>query len=628
VPVIGLLDGPLNMAWSSGQASSAEVPLPYMISINGHNYLEDLEFKPWKRQAMRATTTQTTRTQADTSNEPGEQSLSTESLWRRTQDSWHIGAGQVFLDRKNSSEFSFRTSAGVNPWTQWQLTCLPSALSAFPSANTNLYLVSAGSRFYFTTGQQVWYTNDFSSWLPVSGTPAQNVSSITTDGFNVYMAYGASGVYITNTGTGAATQYVTTALASTAIVRYVLGRLMVANNNSIYNVIATGALPAALFTSNYAQFIWTDFTGGNGVIFACGNSGNQGIIYSIQINTDATSLSAPIICGQLPIGETVNTVYGYAGSAVFIGTNLGWRFSEQALANGVAGTVALTIGPLFPMNPVNAFAGYGRFVWGTQQAVTSTSSGLFRVDPTNFVSDLAPAYANDLTWPVLGQIPSVAFYGSRIVFTMAGTGLIAQPAAGTFPQYFSGQLDSGLITYGLADKKVPVYVDLSFLPLPSGASIQTLVSIDGGPFQSIGIANAANTTSAEFQTPQTPAETIEIREILSPGNVGGTGATTPTLTRHTLRSIPAPATPTDWTVVVQLRERVMIQGGLEVPLVPSTEYAYLENLRANKTISILQVGNMGPYTITVESIDWIPELRGSSSGEVNGVCVLTCRTVV
>jgi hypothetical protein len=530
------------------------------------------------------------------------------------------------LDRKNSNEFSFRTSANVNPWTQWQLTCLPNTLPAYaPTAHSNLFMCVAGSRAYVTDGQTVQYSDDLSLWHPVSGTPAQNASSITTDGFNVYIAYGSAGIYITNSGVTSATQYVTTAIAATAIVRYVLGRLMVASNNSIYNVIATGALPAALFTSNYSSFVWTDFTGGNGVIFACGNSGNQGIVYSIQINTDATSLSAPIICGQLPIGETVNTVYGYAGSAVFIGTNLGWRFSEQALANGVAGTVSLTIGPLFPMNPVNAFAGYGRFVWGTQQAITATTSGLFRIDPTNFVSDLAPAYANDITWSALGSVVSVMLYGSRLVFAIAGTGVLAAVSAGGNPQYLPGQIDSGLMTYGLSDKKVPVYVDLTFLPLPAGASIQTLVSMDGGPFQSIGTATATNTTSAEFQTPQTPAETIEIREILTPGT---SGLTTPTLTRHTLRSIPAPIAPTDWTVVIQLRERTMIQGGIEVPLVPSEEYAYLDSLRANKTISILQVGNMGPYTVTIESIDYIPEQRGSSTGEISSVVVLTARTVV
>jgi hypothetical protein len=37
---------------------------------------------------------------------------------------------------------------------------------------------------------------------------------------------------------------------------------------------------------------------------------------------------------------------------------------------------------------------------------------------------------------------------------------------------------------------------------------------------------------------------------------------------------------------------------------------------------------MGPYTVTIESIDYIPEQRGSSTGEISSVVVLTARTVV
>jgi hypothetical protein len=635
--------------WSDipGGGSSSLVPDPFVIAIHGREYLHDLEFKPWKRQAMRATTTTITRTQADTSNEPGEQSLSTEQLWRRTQDSWHEGASQVFLDRKSSSEFSFRSSKGIDPWTQWQLQLLHTTTRALSSANTNVQFAVCNNHLYLLDGTALKYTSDLVTFTTVTGTPGGvTPSSICSDGHSVYVAYGASGVYSTTEGAASATQYVSTGVSSSAIVRFTMGRLMVASGASLYNVITSGALPAALGVSNYGNLVWTDLTNGNGVIFAAGNSGDVGVIYSIQINADGTALAAPILCGQLPNGETVNAIYGYAGSGVAIGTSQGWRFAEQALANGVAGTVSLTIGPVtLQRGGVSCFSGFDRFIWGNYDNYDVTSTGLFRMDPSVFVSDLAPAWATDLmTDPAMlyqGHVTSVVHFqatgGSAPtpVYAVAGVGVIIED---TTNYVLSGTIDSGLITYGIADNKRPVFVDLTFQALPSsgsegfGPAIQTLVSLDGGSFSNTGIAESAGQTFAENATNQDLCQTMEIREVLysdwGVGNQAGSiGAQTPVLTRHTIRSVPAAVAPTDWNVVIQLREKYTIKD-VEHFIVPSDEYAILDALRSSKQIVTLQVGNINPGAVTIESIDWIPEQWASLSGELNGVAVITCRTVV
>ena len=619
-PPTALFDSTFDTVFGAATVgTSSLVPDPYVVAINGHAYQHDLEFKPWKRQAMRATTTQITRTQADTSNEPGEQSLSTESLWRRTQDSWHEGASQVYLDRKNSSEFSFRSSKGIDPWTQWQLKLLKDTTLGAASTNANLALAAVGTHVYFIDGQALKYTNDFVTIHTVTGTPGVTASSICTDGHNVWVAYGSSGIYTTTEAAGAATQYVTTAVTSAAVVRFVLGRLMVGDTNNIYNVTASGALPTALGVSNYSNIVWSDFAEGNGVIFASGNSNNVGIIYSIQINTDASALASPIVCGQLPNGETVNAIYGYAGSGVAVGTNLGWRFAEQALANGVAGTVSLTIGPLTTTpNPVTSFSGYSRFIWGTYENYDGSSTGLFRMDPSVFVSDLAPAWASDRMAATQGVVNSVIHFNGIPVFAVAGVGIYWDLAT----YVVSGTIDSGYITYGLADNKMPVFVDIATQPLQG--SVTTSVSLDDGSFTPIGTSEQLNSVFDEFPTPQVLANTIEIRETLVSD---ATHMFTPTLTRHTLRAIPASVAPTDWNIVIQLRENVLIKD-VTVPQSPSAEYNYLDGLRAQKTICILQVGLLGPYTVTIESIDFIPEQWASLTGELNSVCVLTCRTVV
>ena len=617
-----LIDGPLDdVFWGGrGSGSSSQVPNPYMIAINGRPYLEDLEFKPWKRQAMRATTTTITRTQADTSNEPGEQSLSTDSLWRRTQDSWHLGAGQVFLDRKNSQEFAFRSSKGINPWTQWQMTLLNDTTQALSSSNNNNLLAVCGTHLYVLDGQALKFTTDLSSWTTVTGTPAVTPSSICSDGHTVWVAYGASGIYSTTEGASSASQYTSTAIASTAVVRFVLGRLMLGTNNLIYNITGSGALPGSpLSTSLYGNLVWNDFAAGNGVIFASGNSGNVGVVYSIQILPDGTSLASPIVCGQLPNGENVEAIYGYAGSGLAIGTSLGFRFTEQALANGVAGTVALTIGPLFQLpSPVLCFSGYGRFIWGGYTAYDAVSTGLFRMDPTQFVSDLAPAYATDLMVTGQGAVNSLVHFNGSPVFAVQGLGVYYQ--ATTYVA--SGTFDSGLITYDLADNKMPVFVDDQMVALASGQSIQSLVSLNGAAFTPVGTSNILATTFTEFQTPQTLSQTIEIRKVLTAGT---SQLTTPTLLRHTLRSIPNPPVPTDWTIVVQLRERCRA-GDIEYAMVPSFEYAFLDGLRQECVICQFQIGTT-TFAGFIYQIDYIPEQRGSPTGEMNGVAVITARTV-
>lgn len=619
MPLVGLLNSQFNAIWSGGATgSSPEVPIPFIVAINGHLYLEDLEFKPWKRQAFRATTTSTTRTQADTSNEPGEQSLSTESLWRRTQDSWHEGAGQTFLDRKNSSEFAFRSSKGINPWTQWQISLLPDTTQALSSANTNLAVAVCGSHLYLIDGQALKFTTDLSSWTTVTGTPAVTASSLCSDGHTVYVAYGASGVYSTTEGAASATQYVTTGVDATSVIRFTMGRLMIGKGAAIYNIIATGALPTALFTSNISGFTWNDFASGLSVIYASGTSGDKSTIYRIGIATDGTTLSAPVVAGQLPYGETVSALYGYVNGVLAIGTSQGWRFAEQATTAG-----DLNIGPLpavgtFPLQSVGAFSGYNRFVWGAYSNYDNTSTGLFRMDPSTFTADVEPAWASDLMATAQGAVLSVAHFNGTPVFTVSGVGVYGQ--ATTYVA--SGSIDSGLITYGLADKKMPVFVDLSHGE--TTGTIATWVSLDSGPFSLCGTIATPNTTFDELPTPQVLSESIEIREVLTagPGNT-----VTPVLSRHTLRSVPAPAVPTDWNVVIQLRERAVLRD-VSFPMVPSAEYAYLDNLRETKQLCTLQVGNMGPYTVTIESIDWIPEQVASLTGELNGVAVITARTVV
>lgn len=616
------LAAPLDSPLYTGAGTSNLVPFPWNVAINGRTYQVDLSFEPWKRQAYQHQSVDVLREQADSSTTPSESSLNPNGLWRRSQDSWHHGAGQLHLDRKNSDQYRFRTSKGVNPWTPWRLSLLNDTSQILSSANTNLAMCVAGSRLYVADGSTLKFTSTLAggstSWTTVTGTPGVAISSICSDGVNVYIAVGASGVYTTTTSSSSATQLVSSGIGASAIVGFVKGRLMVADSNKLYNVTSTSvaALPSALFTSNYASITWVGFTEGQGRIFAAGYSGDKSVIYSIGITSDGTSLSAPVVAGELPSGEVVRCIQGYLGD-VFIGSDSGFRLASADSSGNL--TIGALVGSLQGVaSPVKCATGYDRFVWFGWTNYDGTSTGLGRADLSTFTQPLVPAFASDLMATAQGTVQSVVTFGGTTCFAVSGSGFYQQ--ASTYVS--SGTITSGAITYDLADSKVPVFVDLLYQSLSAG-TIQASTSYDGSTVTPAGTASSVGSTFTELPTSQTLCYSIELTVTINSGN---TNTVTPNLNRYTLRSAPAPVTPTDIVAPIRLDWEQLVGDG-EQAMVPSTELQYLELLRASKQVVTYQYSNSSA-AVQVRAIQWIPETINPISGEWGGIAVVSMRTVV
>lgn len=624
------LNSTLNSPLGESSGLSSNVPYPYQVAINGRGYLVDLSFQPWKRQAMRTTSIEQNRTQADTSGEPGEATLNPEALWRRSQDTWTDGAGQTNLDRKESDIAMFRLSKGVNPWDLWRLTLHYDTQQSRSSANTNLYLAATTGYLYLSDGQSLYSTQDVTvgspTWTAATGTPAASLSSLATDGYNVYAAYGASGLYWAAAG-GAASQLVSSALDAAAVVGYANGRVFVGNQNSLYNITSTtvAALPAALMTHRIASFRWVGFAEGNGFAYAAGYAGSKSYIYAITITNDAANLSAPVVAGQLPTGEVVTGIYGYLGFVV-IGSNLGFRVATVSNTS----TGMLTIGPLIPApnatGPANVacFDGQGRWVWFGWTNYDSTSTGLGRMDLTKFpVLPQAPAYASDLMSPsgstVQGSVTSVAYFQNLHVFAVSGKGVYAQHPTNYVP---SGLFQSGLITYDLADEKMPVWLDILTEPLVG--SVTASLSLESGTFTNLGTFSTSEGTFYEFQCPQTLANWVEEQVTLTAPTPP---TSTPALIRSTLRSIPAAVTGNNIFVPIRLAERIDLGDGTPIPMDPIAEWNILETLRRTHQIVNYQEG-LKTLPVYVADMDWIPEQESSDGSKFGGVCVVTLKEPV
>lgn len=423
------------------------------IAIGGHPYMID-----WKadEEALSITTLEIMRDQADQSDSPGEQTVNRQALWRRNIESWHLGAGQEELDRPESSPFRFRSSKGIDIWTRWEFSLLNDTEQVEASVNTNLYAVVAGDHVFMTDGNDIRYWTDLSvASSTLTGIPATDPTSITTDGFHVWTTHGSDGVYVAERGATSTASRIT---GTISLARYVAGRLMLAEGQSLYDATTegmnTGAadpLPTALMTHPNSDWEWVDFAESSTHIYAAGFSGDKSQIYATTIQDDATALDAPFVVATLPHGEIVTSLFGYLGQFLGIGTSFGWRLGT------INNDGSITLSALVRSSPVYAFEGFAEFIWFGWNDYDSTSTGLGRFSTAQFgqPDSLVPAYASDLMATDQGDVLSIATFDDKRIFTVAGSGLWTQ----NDDLVSSGTIDSGYLSYGMTETKLGLFVN-------------------------------------------------------------------------------------------------------------------------------------------------------------------------
>jgi len=609
-------DSAYDAPYFDGSPSATDlVPGIYHIAIDGHPYMLDLSRKdvPSMDGWAREETKDQLRPQSDQSDELGEQSLSPEQTWRRSASTWHKGAGQDHLDRPGSDQdrARFRSSKGVDPWTRWELSLLEDTekVDNFSGGSGSSLLVvnpSGTARAYTSSGGNNLRTSPdpLSVWTAVGGIPGSNCTSLCTDGVNVYSAWGTNRVYITDAAGGptAAAAFVTSG-NPVSLVAYVKGRLLAAHNNNLYEITGSGALPAPLFTHVTAAWVWVGFAEGNGFIYAAGNAGAQGNVYKIAVEKETTALGKPAAAiAGLPPGETIHSIHGALGF-VFLGTSRGVRFCVPT-QNG-----DLNVGSLIPTGAaVRCFTTWDRFTWFGWSNYDGNSTGLGRLDPS-VVNDesgaLVPAYASDVMATTSGVVNAVAILPSagdhaHPVFAVDTSGvwrcIADKPVA-------SGELRTGLISYGIPDTKLAAFLDPRHSPLPDGTSINFALIGDDQVETGIGISSSPGSVGpGPLNGSQKRAELFELMFTLN-GKTTVTYAT-PTLRRWTLRAIPVPPQPSSWVFPLLFQETVFTDHDIALPFNPLAEEAFLRSLRDTKRIVTLRWG-LESVPVVVDGITWL-----------------------
>lgn len=601
--------------WFNGSGTSSDVPGLFPCALNGRPYMVDVSgaLEGYGKYRLRREPLPVLRQQSDTSNQPGEHSVAVEQYWRRSMESWHHGAGQSVFDRDTSSPYRFRASKGVDCWTPWQLTLLHGTTQALASASSTVQAVTAGGYVYVADGTTVRRSADLSTWTALTGAPASAATSLCTDGLNVYVAFGANGIWKTSTAGTVLTSYVT---GSVSLVGFVNNRLIADDGaGKLYNVTAGGAITAAALLLDRSQsgWTWSAIGAGQSVLYAAGYSGDKSAIYKTSIPADGTALAVPVVAATLPDGELVTAVDFYVGF-VLVGTSKGVRLGQPD------GAGFLTLGALIPTaSAVRCFEGQDRFVWFGWTNYDTVSTGLGRFDPQTFPdpnrAPLAPAYASDLMVTGQGAVLSACTFGALRVFTVAGKGVYVEAAT----PLTTGTVSTGRITYGLGDDKVAVAADVRYLPMPTGGDLAVQVSTNSGALVDVGTMTAAGGSPVEVVLAMNEArgETFELALQL----IATTAA--PVVTRLSLRvRITPKQRPCSWTVPIILAREVSPAPGVPRTFDVLAELSAINDLFASGQVVRWQFGTR-TYQVTVNNFTELPELLpGDGKDSARTLCVL------
>lgn len=606
----------------TGTGATTLVPDVFPVAINGRPYMLDIKSGDFGRQFDARV-----RDSVDQSTEPGESAINPQGLWRRSQSSWHYGAGQVFADTADAEAYRFHNSKGINIWDRGQLSLLPDTTQVYASANDNLYAATADTRIYGTDNQSVKFTTDFVSFTTVTGTQASKLYSIASDGYNVFYSYANGDIDQTNAGITTSSAYITGIEAG--ILRYVKGRLMVAGQGTdrrkIWNITTTPGTsannPGALYTHPNTNFTWVGFAAGQNFIYCAGYAGNKSLIYKTQIQADGTALEIPTVAAEMPQGEIITAIEGYLGF-VLIGLENGWRFCSAD------GDGNLVVGPLVETGTsVSCFAGIGQYIYFGWTNYDGTSTGIGRMNVADQVSVNQPAYASDLMVTGQGTVLDIHEYGGSPVFTVSGLGAYRKHPTNLVA---SGSLDSGVYRWGVPDAKFVPKWDLRTEPLLGTVRLEAAYNAgdnaDDSEFNIIGTMTTVGTLEATFGGSEERVFEAEARLTLTRSTTDATVG--PYVTRWLGRAYAAPLRSQIFSVPILLHHVITPSNGKDYWFDVEDERNRLEDLVLNPRVVTYQEGTRN-FSVVVEDVRWKPvkAYDAHKPWDWDGTCTVIMRSV-
>jgi hypothetical protein len=242
-----------------------------------------------------------------------------------------------------------------------------------------------------------------------------------------------------------------------AVMEYTKERIVMCVNDKVYEFSSTAAaLPAAVYTHNDPDHIFTSITSSGAAIYISGYSGIQSNIYKFTLSTAGAmpTLTSAITAAELPVGEIVFKISYYLGNMA-IGTSQGMRMADASQLDG-----SITYGALIfeSTQPVYDFGFRDRYIWAASGV--DGQVGVTRVDMGQPLGNLQFPYAWDLYDPadtLSHYTTACAFLGDtdRLAFCNAGDGVDGEiyiQSASTL--LAEGNIRTGYVRYNTLELKI------------------------------------------------------------------------------------------------------------------------------------------------------------------------------
>lgn len=594
----------------TGTGTTALVPDVFPVAINGRPYLVDSRSGRFTRQFDARV-----RDSQDTSTAPGEAAISPQGLWRRGQNSWHYGAGQKYGDTANAQDYRFYKSKGINPWVKGQLSLMNATKVSLASAATTSNMVVQDGRVYVSLNGDVKYTtNPYASsptWSDCTGEPGGTCNAMATNGNKVFFGFANDGIRVLDPATSVSaisgTKFINTS-DNYYMLGFAKGFMFGAHDHELHLIDASGS-KSLIVTPFDTTFTWVGVATGQNAVYAAGYSNKKSLVYKVTIKADGT-LDKGVVALELPTTEIVSAISGYLG-AILLGSNKGVRYcSTDSSNNLVAGAVIPTSGQ------VKKFTSLDRFSWFTWSNYDGVSTGLGRIDFSNFTAPNTPAFATDLMYTSTANVLNVVTFDDKHCFVVSGVGVIAEDSGNLVT---SGTLETGRYQWGIPDRKFAPRFDIRVEPLIG--SISAEVSTDNGAYSSIGTHSDANDTEHTFLAPENKFIDAGYRLTLT----RATATTGPTFTRWMSRAYAAPARSRLLSVPVLLHSTLRA-GNKDFYLDVEAERDLLDNLVTNPRIVTYQEKG-DTYSVIVEDIEWRALDTSTDDWLWEGTAVVIMRTV-